>query len=296
MEEEKDIQRDTRVSGDIAAGDFVGRDKTIFLGRDVPVYKFNIENLVEGNVGGVVGKVGDREDVDPLATYSDTKIRRIGAQIDRLRGRITRLVPAEDALLKLAKLREPKPMVRWDIEALELSVGGVTTRLRPLRKKLESDTETSLTKEYLDRLSEIEAQIVPGIDAETYSKLLQHLSNIADAVNIRIANLNSLFVSIVYSTTSTHEIVENIISRIGHSEFQDEAAMHLGAIVQLVQKLNIENLTRPNFDVLSDEAYGAIGIMAELEKRRLIVERLLQADRHRRNWTIASVIAYIIEK
>jgi len=69
--------------------------------------------------------------------------------------------------------------------------------------------------------------------------------------------------------------------------------MHQGVIGQLVQKLDGESLTRPDFDVLSDEAYGAIGLMTELEKRRLIVERLVQSDRNRRNWTIASVIAYI---
>ena len=45
--------------------------------------------------------------------------------------------------------------------------------------------------------------------------------------------------------------------------------------------------------MLSDEAYRAVGVMVELEKRRLVVERLIQSDRNSRNWTVASVIVYI---
>ena len=69
--------------------------------------------------------------------------------------------------------------------------------------------------------------------------------------------------------------------------------MHLEAIGQLVQKLDSERLTRPDFDVLSDEAIGAIGLMTELEKRRLIIEGLIKRDRNSQNLTAATVILYI---
>jgi hypothetical protein len=61
----------------------------------------------------------------------------------------------------------------------------------------------------------------------------------------------------------------------------------------LVERLDSDKLTIPNFDVLGDEASGAIGIMTEIEKRRLLVEKLVQSDRRRRNWTMFSVILYI---
>lgn len=265
------------VSGDKVAGDFVGRDKAIFIGRDIPAQQ--IINIA-GNVSG------------DITIYPDTTIGRIGAQIDRLRGRATRLIPAEDALLRLAKLREPKPIGRWNLEEVELSVAGMAARFRPAQKR-NPDSEDSTAQKYLYQLGEIEAQVVPNIEPEKYSQLLQNLSNITDEVNIRIAQLNSLFTSIVYPATSSRALAETMVSKIGHKEFRDEANMHLGVIGQLVQKLDSEKLTRPNFDILSDEAYGAVGIMTELEKRRLVVERLVQSDRSRRNWTMAFVIAYI---
>jgi len=280
MPEEVGIGAGALVSGSVntGGGDFVGRDQGVFLGRNVPAQQ----------VINISGNIRD----STITVYPDTTIGRIGAQINRLRGRVTRLIPAEDALVKLAKLREPRPIGRWNVEEVELSVVGLTTRFRPTRKP-ESNDENSSAKKYLDQLNDIEGQIVPTIEAEKYSQLLQYLSSVADDVNIRIANLNSLFTSIVYSATSSREFAENMVSKIGHKEFKDEANMHQGVIGQLVQKLDGESLTRPDFDVLSDEAYGAIGLMTELEKRRLIVERLVQSDRNRRNWTIASVIAYI---
>lgn len=261
-----------------SGGDFVGRDQAVFLGREIPTQQ-------------VINISGDIRD-STITVYPDTTVGRIGAQIDRLRGRVTRLIPAEEALVKLAKLREPKPIGRWNVDEVELSVAGVTTRFRPIRKP-KPDDENSIAQKYLAQLNDIEGQIVPTIEAEKYSQLLQNLSNVADEVNIRIANLNSLFTSIVYSATSSREFAENMVSKIGHKEFKDEANMQQSVIGQLVQKLDSESLTRPNFDVLSDEAYGAIGLMTELEKRRLIVERLVQSDRNRRNWTMISVIAYI---
>lgn len=265
-------------SVDTAGGNFVGRDQSVFMGRDIPAQQIV---TIEGNVQGDV------------VIYPSTTLGRIGTQIERLRGRITRLIPAEDALLQLARLREPKPIERefgFEITAFEhLKYRLVTRPIRP--KNTEVDNQTA--QDYLKRLGEIEAQVGPNIEPEKWSHLLQNLSTISDEINIHIAQLNSLFASIVYPATSSRELVENMVSKIGHREFRDEANMHLGVIGQLVQKLNPEMLTHPNFDVLSDEAYGAVGLMTELEKRRLVVEKLVQADRNRRNWTVGSVIAYI---
>lgn len=77
----------------------------------------------------VINISGDIRD-STIRVYPDTTIARIGVQINRLRGRVTRLIPAEDALIKLAKLRDPRPIGRWNVEEVELSVVGLTTPFR----------------------------------------------------------------------------------------------------------------------------------------------------------------------
>ena len=265
----------------IAAGDFVGRDRAVFVGRDIV--------SVQGDIHG------------DLVVYPSTTVGRIGSQIERLRGRITRLIPAEESLNRLASLREPS-MIGSRIVGGELTVrtplpflGDISTRLftLPLEKKEVTTTSDDSAEEYLSALSYIEAQLAPEMEPEKLSDLLQRLSAIADEVNIRIARLNSLFVNLVYPATSSKELAENMVSKIGHRELREEAKMHLGVIGQLVEKLDSDQLTSTDIDVLSDEAQAAVGVITELEKRRLIVEKLVQTDRKRRNWTIGVVIAYI---
>lgn len=284
LPEEVGIGAGAIMSGNVntGGGDFVGRDKDVFMGRDLPAQQ-------------VINIRGDIKD-STITIYPDTTIGRIGAQIDRLRGRVTRLIPAENALIKLTKLREPKPIGGWGLKELEVTLTGImgVGLKQTFAKQGESDSEvTAIAQEYLYALGEIEAGIVPNIEPDKYSKFLQSLSNIADEINIRISQLSSLFTSIVYPATTSRELAKNMVTKIGHKEFRDEARMHMEAIGQLVQKLDAEKLTRPDFDVLSDEAIGAIGLMTELEKRRLLIEGLISGDRKRRNWTVAVVIAYI---
>ena len=47
------------------------------------------------------------------------------------------------------------------------------------------------------------------------------------------------------------------------------------------------------FYILSDEAQAAVGIMTEIEQRRLVVEKLVRSDRNRQSITIFIVIFYI---
>jgi hypothetical protein len=139
----------------------------------------------------------------------------------------------------------------------------------------------------------IEAQLSPEIEPQVSSDLLQRLSSITDKINVRIARLNTLFVSLAFPATSSKESVGNMVSKIGHRELREEAKMHLGVTEQLVAKLDVEQLTGREMDVLSDEAQAAVGVMTEIEKRRLVVEKLIQSDRRRRNWTVTVVLAYM---
>ena len=202
-------------SVNIVGGDFVGRDNAVFLGRDMPSQQtINIK--------------GDFKD-SVVTIYPNTTVGRVGAQIDRLRGRVTRLIPTEDALIKLAKLREPKPILGWNITDVELSLGiGGFVSLRPIFSKKDENPsdETAIAEKYLYLLGEIEASIVPNIEQEKYSQLLKRLSSITDEINITISRLSSLFTSIVYPATTSRELANNMVTKIGHKEFRDEAKMH----------------------------------------------------------------------
>ena len=263
---------------DTAGGDFVGRDGAVFAGRDVIT--------IRGDIHGDV------------VVYPDSTVGRIGAQIERLRGRVTRLVPSEEALKNLALLREPSTIGsrlggEVTVSTSFLWLGKITSRLFvPPSKKDESSIPDS-AQEYLDELSSIEGQVAPDIEPDKLSELLKRLSIITDEINIRIARLNSIFVSLVYPAVSSKEMVGNMVSKIGHQELRDEGTMNLGVIERLVERLDSEQLTSTDIDVLGDEAQAAVGVMTELEKRRLVVEKLLRTDRGRRNWTVGIVIVYI---
>lgn len=262
---------------DTAGGDFVGRDNSVFTGRDIIT--------IHGDVhGGVV-------------IYPNTAVGRIGTQIERLRGRVTRLIPAEEALNYFIKIRENSTFNRIGGEVTThvsfLNLGSIKARLFTLSSEKETNKDNENADHYLTQLSDIEAQIAPGVEGKQLSDLLQHLSNIADEVNVRISKLNVLFVSLVYPAASSPELIENMVSKIGHKELREEARMHLGVVKQLARKLDIEQLTGKDFDVLSDEVQAAVGVMTEIEQRQILVKKLLRSDRSRKNWTVAIVIAYI---
>ena len=263
----------------VQGGDFVGRDKAIFS-------QYGQRAAMQVNVAGDVVYERKSEILDSIT-----------AQIARLRGRISRLIPAEESIVYLADLREPATITDRIGGELSITVpfllGSLHSRLftRPVKNKKTGDRNSS--ESHLENLSRIEYEVSPDLDEKKLSELLQHLSNLTDEVNVRISRLNNAFVGLAYPATSSVELVANIVSKIGHRELHEEAKMHLGVIGQLVRRLDLEKLTGQDLDVLSDEAQSAVGVMTEIEKHRLVVERLLQADRGRRNLTITVVIVYI---
>lgn len=280
-----DTDGGTFISGNVntVGGDFVGRDQAIFTGRDSINYTIHHSKAVDDSL------------VEPQRSLSTEKLEKITIQIAKLRGRITRLIPAESSLIQLSKLREPKLISNRSIEEVSVSFLNWTARIRTpaIAPNDKREDEHSNAQQYIKQLNEVEAKLSLNLDSEVLSELLHNLSKLTDQVNIHISQLNSLFTSVIYPATTSRELVENLISKIGHREFKDEAKMHLSVLSQLVKRLDSDQLTQPNFDVLSDEAYGAVAIATELEKRRLLVEGLIRQDRSRRNWTVGTVIVYI---
>lgn len=275
---------------DAPSGDFVGRDPMAF----------NI-NFVEGRslrTENQVFKPLDANDVEtiPGALQSATSVDHTSAQIaqiERLRGRVTRLIPTKEALDNLKELRQPS---RLSTTTLLDFVFFLSPRWSPLKRYVANKNydEPLDDGQYLTQLSKIENQISPNIGEDSLQELLRNLSRISDEVNIRISRLNSTFQSLLYPATTCGELVGHMTSKIGHKELREEGQMHQGIVSHLVSKLNSDKLLGKGFDVLSDEAQAAIGVMTEIEQRRVWVERLITLDRRKRNLTIFSVTAYIV--
>jgi hypothetical protein len=230
----------------ISGGDFVGRDSRLFQGV------IHGSNVVINNIFHSSDSVNDR----------------ITAQITRLRGRVTRLIPTKKQLLKLSELRQPSSVLTGFSKFLstEVKLEGFRVDLPPFTTfQFRSEPQLQQIPEYSDdprtyltQLSNIESQITDDSESQASSELRRDLSSIADEINMEISNINSVFVSFVYSSTSSCELIENIISRIGHQELREEAQMHLGIVTQLASKLNTETLAGEDMDVLSNEAQAAL--------------------------------------
>lgn len=229
-----------------------------------------------------------------------------------------------------------------------------------VRKITEIDLEVQ-DDPILISIQSIEGEMKTTVTPEDLQSLTQKLNVINDRANIRIGVVNDLFISLFYPASSCKELVENIISRIGHRELREEAEMHLSVITRLVEKLNrlverldieklksdderkienvgktdrdsanfiktlinnlsedeLKNITKilksltkdaqvelgsenskkkefeKDFYVLSDEAQVAVGIITEIEQRRILAEKLVRWDRRRQSFTATLVTFYI---
>ena len=261
----------------ISLGDFIGRDDAVFQLSDSD----NIINIDSNLLSG-----------------------RTSSQISRLRGRLTRLIPIQKQLIELGKLREPSSVLTGFSKFLntEITLKGIEFAFSPFMsvdfnvgEQIEQNSDSSeKSRGHLKELSEIEVEIVDATDVKKSLELRKQLSSLADEINMAISQANSVFVSFVYSSTSSCELIENINTRIGHQELREEAQMHLGIVTELASKLDPKVLAGDNMDVLSNEAQAAIGVITEIEQRRIIVERLVNLDRGRRSGTAFAVTIYII--
>lgn len=156
---------------------------------------------------------------------------------------------------------------------------------------MESELEEMIEQRRLLGLPEYEDVAQPLY--KIYPEIRQSINEISDRVNIKISRLNALFFSVLHPAKSSADLVRNMETKIGHLELKQEAQVHLEEVSRLVKRLDDDRLTK-GIDVLGDESQAAIGIMTEIEQRRLVVDRLIYEDRNRKNSTVLLVIIYII--
>ncbi|MBP0020096.1 MAG: hypothetical protein J7647_21395 [Cyanobacteria bacterium SBLK] len=234
-----------------------------FVGRDIAVYHGSA--YTEGNTyfNETHYSTQNSENFHLLPT------KRTIEQIQRLRGRVTRLIPTHKSLSKLDKLRRPSTTFQHRETTISLSYLSLlkihTVFISPQQKKHPENLLEKLEEKYLTVLYDIESKISEEMDTQEKSDSLRCLNSITDEINVQISNLNSLFNSFVYSASSAQESIGNMTTKIGHKELREEAQMNLNIVTQLASKLDTEELTNANFDVLSNEAQVALGYISVWE-------------------------------
>ncbi|HVR98483.1 MAG TPA: hypothetical protein VMW27_17850 [Thermoanaerobaculia bacterium] len=244
------------------AGDFVGRDDLIFVS-----YKVHIHGDVHGD----------------LVFPQDAK-DRIQGQISQLRGRLARSIPVERALRELTRLREPKVVTPlWPLPG----------RRRPLPSPPSSSSPGSAAEEILAELREVERRLSAAAEPAARSEALRRLNQVIDKANGAISKLDFELATALCPALSSHDLLENLISKIGHNDLRNEAKVHLELVRKLQSEVARFRETSANPDVLSVEAQNAIGGMIDIAKRIRVVQALVRADHRRRQLTIFFVIVYI---
>lgn len=159
-----------------------------------------------------------------------------------------------------------------------------------------------LVANMMSRIGHRELQEEAGMHLSVITGLVSRLNRLFERLNIeKLTNDNELQVNKLNTNNlNSAEFIQMLVESL------DEEAL-TGAIKTIkfvasknkvqdyteVTDLNQEKDKGQEFYVLSDEAPAAIGIMTEIEQRRLIVERLVRADHNRQNITITTVIFYI---
>jgi hypothetical protein len=236
------------VEGEVntVGGDFVGRDKRVFAA--------------------------------PPRIVDDESLLLLQEQIQRLRGRITRLIPVAEAIAKIHQQRygafwkEPSITMRWFKVEFALENRGMTL---------------------LNELNDIEAGVSSDNSPDQARILIQKLSTLSDVVSVEIARRNMDFKGYVHAAAATIELFQSMLARIGHKELRETADSHFAATGGLWRQLDSAKLTAKGFDVLSDEASAALNILLEIENRKEQVAQLIRLDQRRRKITVTAVIAYI---
>lgn len=192
-------------------------------------------------------------------------------EIQRLRGLVAQLIPAETAIASLNWLRDPTPIDR------------AASHSPP------PETPTTPTRDYLDRLATLEAGYTETSDPTERSRLDRQLRQLRDEIELKLASVATLFASIAHPTEFARDGLMGLVEQMSDSGLRQEARMHLDVIVQSHRQIEAQTVTDP----LSDSAKAIVGMLIAAEQRQRAIEQLVLADRRGRRWSLAIALAYI---
>lgn len=133
------------------------------------------------------------------------------------------------------------------------------------------------------------------------SKLVEKLNNLVDKLDVeklqKTAEINTILVNKTDQNSSS--VIKDLIDNLDETNSEDvfKAIKIISSKKSTTKIENNKSSTNQdnnnNIYILTDEAQAAVGMMTEIEQRRLLVERLIRSDRGRQNITITLVTIYI---
>jgi hypothetical protein len=218
------------------------------------------------------------------AFYEKSSLSDMDKKFLTIRTRILQLVSIEKPLVELVNLKEKRES--------QIGVG-----IKPKKRKMiwerptQTNLQTDMLGEELQKLEIDRVQMNQG-DKIGYEQRIEQLESKTDLL---ISNLFSQFVSAVYASFETQQIIQSTIERIGHREIKAEAFTHLRTIIALEKNIDRAMLSGVHFDFMSSVAIQTIATLREIEFRRNEIEELIYEDlRRTKQTTIFVIVAMII--
>jgi hypothetical protein len=211
-------------------------------------------------------------------------------QIKRLYIGIAQLVPAEEALLKIERLRER----RIDQEAGEKKGKGTWRDFLKKRSGAKPNSSYMNENNLLEQLKQLEAKVRPDMSITEAYEIWRSLEILQNDLNVSITRFNIELMGLVNSAKASPELVACDIEQIGYKDLNAKALSHCEVIKNLLSQLDPSELTKGEINKLSDKSYSMISSLTEIEERRNQILRLNKANTDITNKLVYTVITYIV--
>lgn len=170
-------------------------------------------------------------------------------------------------------------------------VRGNINRILVLNDTFKNSTFSLHSNDLSEKYQKVLNQITKlQFSKESKDFILQKIEEVNDQINIDSAAINSLFAKIVYDSFQNKKIIESQIRKIGHQINRDEATTLLEGVEEIEKYLDIEDLGKNDFKVLSDEAVKTILILSNINNVKNKVNELQKNDTTKERKTTRMVI------
>ena len=251
-----------------------------------------------------------------MSSNFSTKSRPDSEEIEDLMNKISELIPVSDVLVELIKLRAVSTGFPSEPNYKSRFLPNFKARARAAREityepllKLASSLESNSLEECRKQLNALWS------DSEVGST--KQLMDIKSNVNLARQRLSSLFNHSVLPISIRGEVVQILVSKIGHPGLIKEAESNSEIISQLLNSINqllqekeevkivrsddssltlakTDTTSLLDLDILDNRATALIGAMTAIETRRLRIEELVCEDQKRHRNTVLGVAVYIV--
>ncbi len=178
-------------------------------------------------------------DSEKIGKYSSEIVEKTTKQIEHLRGRLIQLISAREAVLNLSQLQQPMTSLK--------SLKSITQPEKLIKASLPFgigtvEKEEGGVESYLEELIALQSEVSPNMNYKDLPKLQSRLRLLTDKINVDIYRVYSIFISFLYPSISSKELIENLSSKLGDKELREEAKIHTLAVQNLISRLDENQL------------------------------------------------------